>query len=286
MLSIEQMEIICEQINAENASEFVEFLITSYASNTERVGGLLSLIPKLAEKQLDISRERIYEYSTACDLLINERCLYPISKRKTKSKEEYNPNFPTLFYTCKAKFPLGNCENGSKGDKAFFHEFIEVVKSKAGFDMWCEGLDYEEWCEKHDYDEETMNYLHGNCDKWVNDHYQNGDKCVAILEEREDVETICLMHSCLLRNGKYVDVRGETKDFYKVIEAFDYGEFEIMEYATLEEFNEPMNELGLRQINDFNSKLDEINEMIKSGVLSVDFEKLEQRIFDKTVIRQ
>lgn len=32
-------------------------------------------------------------------------------------------------------------------------------------------------------------------------------------------------------------------------------------------------------------KLDEINDMIRSGVLIVDFEKLEQRIFDKTVIR-
>ena len=33
-------------------------------------------------------------------------------------------------------------------------------------------------------------------------------------------------------------------------------------------------------------KLDEVNEMIRSGVLTIDFEKLEQRIFDKTVIRQ
>lgn len=134
MLSIEQMEIICEQINAENASEFVEFLITSYASNTERVGGLLSLIPKLAEKQLDISRERIYEYSTACDLLIGEHYRYPIPNRKSKSKKEYNPDFTTLFYVCKAKFPLGNCEKGSIADKAFFNEFIEVVKNKVGFD--------------------------------------------------------------------------------------------------------------------------------------------------------
>lgn len=31
-------------------------------------------------------------------------------------------------------------------------------------------------------------------------------------------------------------------------------------------------------------RLAEINEMIADGVLTVDFEKLEQRIFDKTVI--
>ena len=112
--------------------------------------------------------------------------------------------------------------------------------------MWCEGLDFEEWCEKHDYDEETMNYLHGNCDKWVNEQYQNGDKCVAILEEREDIEMMCLMHSCLLRNGNYVDVRGKTEDFYNIIEAFNYGEFQVMEYDTLEEFNDLMKELGIR----------------------------------------
>lgn len=112
--------------------------------------------------------------------------------------------------------------------------------------MWCEGLDYEEWEEKHDYDEETMNYLHGNCDDWVNEHYQNGDKCVAILEEREAVNTLCLMHSCLFRNGNYVDVRGETENFYNVIEAFDYGEFEIIKYDTLEEFNDLMKKLGIR----------------------------------------
>ena len=112
--------------------------------------------------------------------------------------------------------------------------------------MWCEGLDFEEWCEKHDYYEETMDYLYGNCDEWVNKNYQSGDKCIAILEEREDVETVCLMHSCLLRDGNYVDVRGETNDFQNVIEAFDYGEFEVIEYDTLEEFNGLMKELGIR----------------------------------------
>lgn len=32
-------------------------------------------------------------------------------------------------------------------------------------------------------------------------------------------------------------------------------------------------------------KLAEINEMIADGILTVDFDKLEQRIFEKTVIR-
>lgn len=112
--------------------------------------------------------------------------------------------------------------------------------------MWCEGLNFEEWEEKHDYDEEIMQYLHGKCNEWVNEHYQNGDKCIVILEEREDIDTMCLMHSCLLRNGNFVDVRGETEDFNDVIEAFDYGYFEVMEYNTLKEFNDLMKKLGLQ----------------------------------------
>lgn len=32
-------------------------------------------------------------------------------------------------------------------------------------------------------------------------------------------------------------------------------------------------------------KLDEINDMINDGILTVDFDKLEQRIFDKTAIK-
>ncbi len=32
-------------------------------------------------------------------------------------------------------------------------------------------------------------------------------------------------------------------------------------------------------------RLSEINEMISNGILTVDFDKLEQRIFDKTVVK-
>ena len=41
-------------------------------------------------------------------------------------------------------------------------------------------------------------------------------------------------------------------------------------------------------INDPNGifvRLSDINEMISDGILTVDFDKLEQRIFDKTVIK-
>ena len=38
-------------------------------------------------------------------------------------------------------------------------------------------------------------------------------------------------------------------------------------------------------INGVYVRLDEINDMIAEGVLSVDYDKLEKRIFDNTVIR-
>lgn len=91
-----------------------------------------------------------------------------------------------------------------------------------------------------------MSYLHGKCHEWAIGHYQEGDKCVAILEEREGANTMCLMHSCLLRNGNYVDVRGETDDFDDVIEAFDYGEFEVVELNTLDAFNDLLKNIGVQ----------------------------------------
>ena len=43
--------------------------------------------------------------------------------------------------------------------------------------------------------------------------------------------------------------------------------------------------MSMTDVNGTYVKLDEINEMIRTGVLTVDFKKLEQRIFDKTIIR-
>ena len=41
----------------------------------------------------------------------------------------------------------------------------------------------------------------------------------------------------------------------------------------------------ISDINGVYVRLDEINDMIAEGVLSVDYDKLEKRIFDNTVIR-
>lgn len=48
---------------------------------------------------------------------------------------------------------------------------------------------------------------------------------------------------------------------------------------TLHEFS-----MSMTDVNGTFVKLEEINDMIKTGVLTVDFDKLEQRIYDRTVI--
>ena len=143
MLSFEQMNIINEQLQQENAHEFIEKIIMCYATVMERISELLSLIPKIADKQLKIKQERIQDYAWAYDLLLGERYRYPIPKRKSKIKKEYNSDFPTLLYGCKAHFPNGNCNGGSQADKEFFEEFIEIVRNRIDFDY--ESKDDWEW---------------------------------------------------------------------------------------------------------------------------------------------
>ena len=70
MLSSEQSNIIREQLQQENAHEFVESLIMSYASDTTRIGELLALIPKIADRQLQVKQKQIQEYVFAYNLLL------------------------------------------------------------------------------------------------------------------------------------------------------------------------------------------------------------------------
>ena len=153
MLSLEQSNIIKKQLQQENAHEFVENLIMGYATDTNRIEELLVLIPKIANRQLQIKQKQILEYVWAFNLLLSERVRYPISQRKSKSKHKDDADFPTLLYGCKAHFPSGNCDGGSLAEREFFSEFIEMLKNKAGFDYknkddwgWiCNTADCREW---------------------------------------------------------------------------------------------------------------------------------------------
>ncbi len=173
MLSIEQMQIINKQLKEDNASEFVNAVIMRYCANVSQMTELLELIPKIAEKGIKERQERINEYYFATELLIGERCRYPIPKRKSKSKKEYNPDFPTLLYVAKAYFPNGNCDRGSQADREFFSEFIQMIKDKQGFDYESK----EDW----KWIEDTA-----NCKEWfLSVIIQNIDENFSLEKERD-----------------------------------------------------------------------------------------------------
>ncbi len=101
--------------------------------------------------------------------------------------------------------------------------------------MWCDGLDLEEWEELHEHDK--IDYLHGHCDEWVLEHFQDGDIAVIWNEFREEIGKVALIHCYIVRNGKYLDVRGETESIEDVEEGFDYGcDNDTYECCSLEEY--------------------------------------------------
>ena len=92
MLSLEQEKIIYEQLQMENASEFVRTIILRYSNTTQHMSELLELIPKIAENGIKERQKIINDYAAfGLDLLIGERYMYPIQKRKSKSKKTIQP---------------------------------------------------------------------------------------------------------------------------------------------------------------------------------------------------
>lgn len=85
--------------------------------------------------------------------------------------------------------------------------------------MWCNGLELEDWEELHESDKK--NYLHGHCDEWVLENYQEGDIPVIWNEFNGELEKVCLVHCYIIRDGKYIDVRGETENIEDIEEGFD-----------------------------------------------------------------
>jgi hypothetical protein len=140
-LSITQNSIISDQLQKENISEFVETLLLQYANDVTRTSNLLSLIPKIVDKQLRITKNEVIDYSFATNLLIGE------CTKKGKV------DFQTMLHTSKVCFPEGNCEGACPAGKEFFQKFVDAIKNKKGFDYeseddWyfiCKIVECEEW---------------------------------------------------------------------------------------------------------------------------------------------
>ena len=99
--------------------------------------------------------------------------------------------------------------------------------------MWCDGLSLEEWERKHEDDEI---YLHGLCHEWVLENALHYDKFVILTEHRDETENIGLLHCYIIRNDKYVDVRGETENINDILDGFDYGEFNTLIFTSIDDF--------------------------------------------------
>ena len=130
MLSLEQYQIIKEQLSKETASEFVRAIIISYADTVDKISKLLNYIPQIADKQLQMKQEKINQYSWATDLIIADRYSHP----GKYTKKDSHGRFCTLFYTCRVHFPLGNADKDSIAGKSFFNEFVDMLKDKKEFD--------------------------------------------------------------------------------------------------------------------------------------------------------
>lgn len=130
MLSLEQYQIIEDQLSKETAKEFVKTLVWQYANTEDNISDLLQYIPKLAERQLQIKQKRINQYSWATDLLIGDRYNNP----RTYKKSRENGRFCMLLYVCQAHFKNGNAKHDSISGKAFFDELIQMLKDKKVFD--------------------------------------------------------------------------------------------------------------------------------------------------------
>ena len=79
---------------------------------------------------MEIKQKRINQYTWGMDLIIGDRYTHP---GKYKKSDTHN-RFVMLLYTCKAHFKNGNTENSSVSGKAFFNEFVELLKEKKEFD--------------------------------------------------------------------------------------------------------------------------------------------------------
>lgn len=134
MLTIEQENIIRQELSKSTSDEFVRCLLEAYSNELENLSQLLAFILKLADKSLNIKQQEINRYNWSTDLLLAERYNYPPSNRKTKKNSKNNPAFPILLYTCLSHINPDTIDGQSIAVKAFFDEFVDALANKRCFD--------------------------------------------------------------------------------------------------------------------------------------------------------
>ena len=82
-------------------------------------------------------------------------------------------------------------------------------------------------------------FLHGQCHQWVFDNYKPGDEIFVMMYYDYDIDDYALVHCGILRNGKYIDVRGEMDSLADVLDEYDYGpelETEILNFEQFKKY--------------------------------------------------
>ena len=95
----------------------------------------------------------------------------------------------------------------------------------------------------NDYIEED--YLHGYCQIWVINNFRKGDTIVVLQDFDFDIEQTCMAHSLLMRNGRYLDVRGYMDSMDEVLEEFDCDDSDVLYFHKLNEFKRYLNDMEI-----------------------------------------
>lgn len=90
-----------------------------------------------------------------------------------------------------------------------------------------------------------ITYLHGKCDEWVLGNYKDSDKILVILEFDYNINRDCLLHCCLIRDGNFIDVRGETSNLDDVLDGFDYDEYSVLCCENKDSFKTILKRIGV-----------------------------------------
>lgn len=112
-------------------------------------------------------------------------------------------------------------------DKIQAVDIQNAIERFAGDGHWLEGDDLEELGKQRPDLEYVIDYyLHGHCDDWVLEHFQDGDLAVVWNEFSEEIEKVCLVHCYIQRGDVFLDVRGETDDEGLIEEGFEYNYYD------------------------------------------------------------
>lgn len=107
----------------------IDDLLESYADNTEKLTYLNERMSQLYISRLQSQEEEICKLRNVIDLLINERSAVNTWKRQTNFNK-----FVRLAVICSVVFPNAEESIETKEQEAIFHDFVELLKNKKGFD--------------------------------------------------------------------------------------------------------------------------------------------------------